>query len=144
MLFRSVIGGLFFANTLRDIQKREILLLPTLLILAGGVIRAFVPGTGDADVLWFAAAFLPGVILMICSLVTAGKIGFGDGIAVCAEGAWCGAESVLFTLFFALLLVPAAAGVLRFRGRPIRELPFMPFLLAGFLLERILFRGAGG
>ena len=138
-------GGLLLLNTWWDIRKKEILLAPTLAVLAGGVVRGVLKGQeGQAgDMLWLMS-LLPGVILLLASLASAGKVGFGDGLAVCAAGLWGGTVSTLIMLAIALALVPAAAGLERLRKRPVRELPFMPFLLAGFLLERILFQTGAG
>ena len=146
----AVTGGLLIMNTVWDLRKKEILLLPTLLILAGGVICRILEGTAEEIQLlsgqvssgaggWqWIPAVLPGVFLLLLSLASKGKVGFGDGLVVCAAGLWCGPESILLALFFALLLVPAAAGMQRLRKRKVRELPFVPFLLAGFVLQRML------
>lgn len=129
ILATTVITGLLIVNSVTDIRKREILLLPTLLVLAGGVIRNRAAFT----------TLLPGIVLLLLSAAAPGKIGFGDGLAVCAAGVWCGTERILIILFFGLLAVPAAAGILHIRKQRVRELPFIPFLLLGFLVERILF-----
>jgi len=133
-----IAGGLLLANAVWDLRKKEILTVPTLLVLAAGIVRVSLACRGGS-VLWMAA-LLPGIFLMLFSIITAGRIGFGDGMVLCAAGIWCGTESILLSLFFALLAVPAAAGILRIRKHPVRELPFVPFLTAGFFLERILWR----
>ncbi len=131
-------GGLLIANTIWDIRKREILLLPTFLVLAGGLI--WNGAAAEEGLLFRGLAILPGVILILLSIVTDGKIGFGDGLCVCAAGSWCGAEYMLVTLFFALLLVPTAAVLMHLRKKPVRELPFLPFLLTGFFLAQLVLR----
>ena len=134
-----VAGGLLIANMIQDIRKREIVLLPTLLVLAAGVIlQIMAVSTGKAETGPWPLALLPGAVLLLLSIAAAGTIGFGDGLAVCAAGIWCGPEQMLFALFFALLLVPAAAAVLRLRKKRFRELPFLPFLLAGYVLAEIM------
>ena len=133
-----IAGSLLSVNALWDLRKKEILPVPTLLVLAVGMIRAI--AVGEEGTIWWITALIPGLFLMFLSRITAGRVGFGDGLVVCAAGIWCGTESILTALFFALLTVPAAAGVLWFRKQPVRELPFVPFLTAGFFLERILWR----
>ena len=135
-------GSLLLLNTLWDIRKREILLTPTLAILMGGVIRSVLAGSGG-DMQWLPA-LMPGVFLLLVSIAADGKVGFGDGLVVCAAGLWGGAVSTLIMLVLAFSLVPAAAGLMRLMKRQVRELPFMPFLLAGFLLERFLFQTGAG
>ena len=132
----AVTGGLLIANTIRDIRKREILLLPTILVLAGGVIRNM--ASADVEMWRWLPALLPGGVLLLLSIAASGKVGFGDGLAVCAAGIWCGMETILLSLFFALLMVPAAAGILLLRKKRAGEVPFIPFLLAGFILARIM------
>lgn len=136
-----VAGGLLVINSVRDIRKREILLLPTLLVLTGGILRGIAASAGEAG-LWFPA-LLPGAVLLLLSLATSGRVGFGDGLAVCAAGIWCGPEQILIAVFFALLLVSGAAGILRLCRRRVSELPFLPFLLAGFLLTQIMVQTGG-
>ena len=148
----AVTGSLLIANAVRDIRKREILLLPTILVLTGGVIRGAVSAGPE---MWeclpsLFSSLLPGGVLLLLSVASSGKIGFGDGLTVCAAGIWCGPGSILLSLFLALLMVPAAAGVLwaasgvRHRQKkPSGEFPFIPFLLAGFILSQILLEGAG-
>ena len=133
-----IAGSLLSVNAVWDLRRKEILPVPTLLVLTVGMIRAIT--VGEEGSIWWITALIPGIFLMLLSRITAGRVGFGDGLVVCAAGIWCGTESILTALFFALLTVPAAAGVLWFRKQPVRELPFVPFLTAGFFLERILWR----
>ena len=133
-----IAGSLLLVNAVWDLRKKEILTVPTLLVLAAGIAWMFLTCM-DGNVLWMTA-LLPGISLMLFSILTAGRVGFGDGLVLCAAGIWCGTESILLSLFFALFAVPAAAGILRIRRHTVRELPFVPFLTAGFFLERILWR----
>ena len=100
-----VAGGLLIANTIQDIRKREIVLLPTLLVLAAGVIlQIMAPSTKEAETGPWPLALLPGAVLLLLSIAATGTIGFGDGLAACAAGIWCGPEQMFLALFFALLV----------------------------------------
>ena len=141
----EITAVLLAANSISDIRRKEILLLPTILAGAAGAVRILL-GTGspaglsaDTGRLWqLLAALFPGMCLMGISAASGGRIGMGDALVVCAAGTWAGAEPILSGLFLAFLLVPAAALLLRSRKKRVKELPFIPFLCAGFLIQVIL------
>ena len=133
---QGIAAGLLIANSISDLRKKEILLLPTLLVWAAGSVRIL---TDTGDVLQLLAALLPGLCFLGISLVSGGRVGMGDAFVICAAGPWAGADRILFSLFLALLLVPAAALLLRIRKKQVKELPFLPFLCAGYLSSFLFF-----
>ena len=126
-----------FAFTVYFVAQMWLSILQTF-YLTLAILQIMAVSTGKAETGPWPLALLPGAVLLLLSIAAAGTIGFGDGLAVCAAGIWCGPEQMLFTLFFALLLVPAAAAVLRLRKKRVMELPFLPFLLAGYVLAEIM------
>ncbi len=132
-------AALLTANSIRDLQKKEILLLPTIVGGAAGVVWQAVMVRQTVPELLLS--LLPGALLMALGIGTGGRIGCGDGIALCAVGAWVGIEQAACSLIAALCLVPAAAGLLHLTGRKRKELPFLPFLLTGHLMLILLNTG---
>ena len=87
---------------------------------------------------------IPGLAVMLAAALSEGEIGGGDGLVLLAAGIWLGLPSAM--LFLADALLPAAAYALaeriRSRNRKVwkKRIPFLPFLLGGYLLW-LLFPG---
>ncbi len=106
-----------------------------LLLLALG----FAAGQEGAAGYAFSSLFAAGVCtlgLLAASLLTHGGIGGGDIKLVGALGLLSGVYTVVYTLFFAMLLCAlTAAALLLTKKKTIKEaLPFGPFLLAGYMI----------
>ena len=61
------------------------------------------------------------------------KIGYGDGWLILGMGMWCSAEEIVSVLLMGCVLC-TGAGILRKE----KELPFVPFLTAGYIAGRYL------
>lgn len=134
-------GALLLVNCLPDIRRREIYFLPTLAAGAAGVIWQFAAGGGELhDVL---TGLIPGAAVLLLSFLTGGGIGAGDGIVLCAVSAWIGIWNVIQIL--GLALTGSFLVSIRFfvAGQRKKELPFLPFLMTGFVLWKI-FESFGG
>ena len=81
----------------------------------------------------------PGAFLLAVSILTRGQAGAGDALLLCAAGTWSGAQSMLLCLFGALFFLSVLSVVFQLLKKPVREMPFVPFLLAGFLCQYLLF-----
>lgn len=79
---------------------------------------------------------IPGMFLLVLSVVSKESIGLGDGMAVAVLGLWIGGIKAFLTLCIAWTLagVFAAMHLMRKRKEPI---PFIPFLLLG--MEVLIF-----
>ena len=118
-----------------DIRKREILFLPTLTFgIAGGIYRI---GYRKECAL-LLLSLLPGLLLLILALSLPEQIGAGDAWTVLAVGAWTAPEEGLVWLCISMFAAAVAAGVLFLQKKRKRTLPFVPFLLAGRLLQLFL------
>ena len=81
-------------------------------------------------------AMLPGAVVLALAVVSGGRIGCGDGIALIVAGLYLDVGSILAALLCALLLSSLFAGaVLVLTHRRKFSYPFLPFLLAGYLLS---------
>ena len=103
----------------QDIRDRELSFAVLLEFLGAGLICAF--ATGTEVCLW------PGMTLLLLAAASGEKIGYGDGWLILGMGMWCSAEEIVSVLC-------AGAGILRKE----KELPFVPFLTAGYIAGRYL------
>ena len=152
---RIVCLCLLGVNSIRDIRKREIFLVPTILVGVAGIARILwiyyaerrasvgatdpnIPVPGNAGML--LVALLPGIVLFLTAILSNGKVGGGDALVLLALGAWTEPEVPACTLAFALLMAPIAAMFRKQKKDP--EVPFIPFLLAGYMLA-LVWSGCG-
>jgi leader peptidase (prepilin peptidase)/N-methyltransferase len=124
--------GILAFNIPSDIRRRKIYPMLTLVgAVTGLAVRAVLlyPERGGAGTaLSVLLSLLPGALLILLARLTEEKVGYGDGIMLLMLGSWTGAAeasvSFLIALFYAAI-VGAASGK--------KEVPFVPYLAAGFL-----------
>ena len=135
MAGKIIVLSLLAVNSLRDLRQQRIFLLPTLAVLSAGVFFASL-GTG-ADMAEILAGAWPGLLLLAFSILTRGKIGFGDGLVLLACGIWTGPLPALEALLAALLLALPVPLIMRrdLHSALSMELPLVPFLTAGYVLQ---------
>lgn len=103
-------------------------------------------GNMDQGNLWewgFFLRFLPGLLCIVISLISRGNVGMGDGLMIFMLGAFLKTEEIISTCFVALTmvgLVALVAMVLLRKKRDV-EIPFVPFLFAGFLVTKLVCGG---
>ncbi len=130
----------FLADTVQDIRKGEIFLRFTMAVIAAGLFRKLLPvltgaaGITPASAAGAAAPLMPGILFLLSSRLTGGKVGAGDGLAVLAAGFWTTLPALLPVCLLALALVPAAAVLSAFCRHQRREWPFLPFLLTAWVI----------
>ena len=142
----AVVLALLGGNAFWDIRRKEI--LPVTVIAAGilGILVRLIAGRNafgrPASIMEGLAAagidLLPGAAMLLFSRASGEKLGGGDALMLCALGIWTGALPALCCFCLGLLLTAAAAGILRLAGRRQKELPFIPFLLAGYVWWRFM------
>ncbi|MBO5353756.1 MAG: prepilin peptidase [Lachnospiraceae bacterium] len=127
-----VLAGLFLL-ALVDIKEKMIPVIPVM--AAGGLLMVYQlwQGKGIWEVL---AGLLPGLLLLLLSFCTRGGIGSGDGGVLCVLGTACGVQETVAVLGLAFVLeavIAAGLLVMRRAGRK-TELPFLPCVLAGYIV----------
>jgi leader peptidase (prepilin peptidase)/N-methyltransferase len=78
-----------------------------------------------------------GAAFVSISLISEGKFGLGDGLAILIAGIHLGGREAGFTCLYAMLLSAmfSVALLLIQRCSKNKEVPFVPFLLAGLILH---------
>ena len=134
---RIILLGMLSLYAVEDIRKKRISVRYLWIFgVAGIAINLFQRSISVPDMLLGAAV---GAALVAVSLLTRGSIGLGDGFLLMTAGVFMGGSSVLELLFISLLYAALVSlGMLAFRRwKRKREIPFVPFLLLGYLTMMI-------
>ncbi len=130
---RIILLGMLGLYAVEDIWKKRISVRYLWIFGAAGiVINLFQKSISVPDMLLGVAV---GAALVVVSLLTRESIGLGDGFLLMTAGVFLGGSSVLELLFISLLYAALVSlGMLAFRRwKRKREIPFVPFLLLGYL-----------
>ena len=119
-------------NALRDLKKKEISLLSVIVFGIAGLIW------GIADHSLGIKNLIPeatGVLFLLLSIFTGGKIGMGDVWILLAAGILISPGEYTVMLLLGLLMASLWAGYLLVVRKKKRnaEIPFLPFLFLGYL-----------
>lgn len=123
------------ANGVCDIRKKEILLLPTVVFAAAGIIFDAAAGMSAAKVL---CGLLPGALLAALSAASCQAVGAGDAILLASVGIWTGCGTAFLTLAAAFWIQAAVSVIYGLTGGRKKELPFVPAILAAYALLIVL------
>ncbi len=127
-----VLGSLLVLSAM-DLRRKQIPLMPVLLLGVAAVIFRLCSGVAWIEVV---AGTIPGLILIVLAFCTRESIGYGDGAVLCALGLFCGSKKSIAVLGMALVLASILAIMLLVMKKVGRktELPFLPCLCSGYLL----------
>ena len=119
-------------NSWIDIRKRQISLLITAVFTVCGIIWTVYSKGAVLDFLLCAGT---GLVFVGMSILTEGAVGMGDGWLIMALGTVMRPAEFFVMIFAALLCGAVWAGIMLmiFRKKGRTEIPFVPFLLLGYL-----------
>ncbi|MBO5550730.1 MAG: prepilin peptidase [Lachnospiraceae bacterium] len=124
-------------GTASDIKKRSI---PAAMFLVFGMLGAldFMISGRTAPVNELLGIIL-GVVFIGISLISDNKLGMGDALAILVTGIFLGGAEASCTVLYAMLITAVFSIIILASGRGSRTtaMPFMPFLLAGYMLDRL-------
>ena len=136
-IVKIVLGAGLSILAFVDARKREIPVLPVvflgLFLLA---VRVFL----GAEIGELLSGVVPGLLLLVISFASHGSVGMGDGMMVCIIGIAAGLERTTGILGIAFLAAGIWAAVLLLWKKAGRktELPFLPFLLIGYIWSLLI------
>jgi leader peptidase (prepilin peptidase)/N-methyltransferase len=126
-----------------DLIRKEISLFPVGIMAAVGAICSVLAGewTGFSVIL----QFLPGVLVLIFAKISREYIGYGDGWVLLSLGCFLSVDDIISLCMVSLTcagLVAPFMLIVMHSGRR-TQIPFVPFLLIGYVAIRIT-TGPGG
>lgn len=119
-----------------DIIRKKIPVYMLIVLAAAGIISNFT--VGEFDIEKRIIAMLPGMILLIVSMITKQQIGYGDGMIILIMGLYIDIDDILSIVLSSFLLSSIAAIILMtvFKKKKNFEMAFSPFLLIGYGLVK--------
>lgn len=126
-------GLLLTLYTVQDIKQKKINLRFALLLIP--FLIAQIVFNADIAVLDRLGGVVLGTVFLGVSRITKEKIGIGDGWVILLLGAVLGGGQSIQIIFYSFLCLMAAAMILVifFHVSKNKTVPFIPFLLCGFL-----------
>lgn len=122
---------LLVGNSITDLCVRRISLSFSGICALFGLWLCLTDGRNVPAVL---GALLPGLLLTAAGFFMKEQVGTGDGLVILISGLFLTLREVLSLCATASLLALIPAGVLFLLGRRKAKIPFVPFLLAGYVL----------
>ncbi|MCR5250337.1 MAG: hypothetical protein K6E50_07010 [Lachnospiraceae bacterium] len=125
-------GGILLAGSVMDIRRKALPVSYLIFCAIGSVVILILQ---QADLRELCIGLVPGLVLLLCGKLTS-CVGAADAVLMMLLGGMYGIGGGGEQLMYALLLAAIAAIFLIMMHRAGRKstLPFVPFLLGGFLL----------
>lgn len=123
-----VLLSVLIPAALRDLFEKQVRIFICLAgFLAGVVVRLV--GVGDDFTAFYG--IIPGMVLLLSSVISKEAIGYADGLVMIAIGITTGLEAGLSILLYSLVLSSLVSLILLATKKAKRttELPFVPFIL---------------
>ena len=138
MIANFLAGACLLTCAVTDIRKKMIYPLLLLPFLISGILWQFM--SRSRGVMDIAGGMFIGIVLLITSFLTRGKVGAGDGLLLMVTGVLLGTLENMRLLTVASVLTAVFSMVLLMTRRCRRdtELPFVPFLFAAFIIGHVL------
>lgn len=130
------ISGLLW-NSISDLKEKRISLLITGFYAVIGIGYQIINKQMGS---WIIVSLIPGLLVLTFAKVTREKIGYGDGILLLSLGCYLNIEEMVLVCMIAVCLAGIIALILLVffhKGRDY-AIPFVPFLLCGYVMECFL------
>ncbi len=121
-----------FINSINDIKRREIILWSAVFMGVFGFIVSVL--LFKRNICEIAFGIVPGVLLLICAIISDGKLGLGDVIIMIVVGIWQGLIRTVYIVFAALFGAALYGTFLIIINKKYRDIPFIPFICMGQLI----------
>jgi leader peptidase (prepilin peptidase)/N-methyltransferase len=133
----GVLGLILMIQSVLDIRSKRLPLWITGIGAGIGIIFLILQGSYNLS---NATALLPGLLCLVIARVSREAIGYGDGLLLVMMGFYLKVSVLLGVCLWAITLAGIVALFLlatkKRKGK--QEIPFVPFIFVGFILEVIL------
>ena len=138
MINWMVAVGLFILGAADFATKKVSLIVIGIWGIFGAALQLYL---GELFCMSRIIAILPGILLFLLARVSGEKIGYGDAWTILVMGIYMDVENLIAVGMIAITLSGLAALVLICICKKKRdyEMPFIPFVFAGYMAEQILF-----
>ena len=124
--------GYLAAASIKDIKKRTVSYWLAMIFGFAAIVIHFL--TRESHMMWLSGV-LPGIFLLMVAWLTHQSVGYGDGCVMLVIGLFLGASASISILMIALLvLCPISLVLLIWSKDRKKTLPFVPFLLAAYMI----------
>ncbi len=126
--------GMFLYLSAEDIKRKTVPVIP---IMGWGIFAIVLHLiSGKNDIISMAVGMIPGAIAYVLSVLTKEKIGKGDAVLLIVTGLYMGFWENVFMLWVGLIFaaIGGIVAIVMFKRKRGDELPFVPFLFAGYLV----------
>lgn len=133
--------GMLGVMSLEDIKRKRVgMVLPLVMAMAGIVFHMVWQKQSIYDIF---GGFLIGAAMLLISHVSSGAVGSGDAVLFMVTGIYLGFFINMALLFISLVLAAffGLFGIIRGRFTRKSRLPFLPFVLAGYVVILIVTGG---
>ena len=134
---REIIVGLMLCiQSYWDLRYKEI---PSVVSVIGGLLGACIWCWTDKNGIEMVLSLLPGILCLFCGWISKEEVGYGDGILLCVLGIYYTLEELVVIGMIAI----GSAGIcglvllILFHKNRRYEIPFVPFLLLGWVIETV-------
>lgn len=136
MLREIAVGVLLGVQSYWDLRYKAI---PDVVSLAVGIIGLCLWNQGEKNIAELWCALLPGMVCLFIGKVSKEAIGYGDGILLCILGIYYTVTELMELCLIAISTAGICGLVLLvfFQKRGQYELPFVPFLLLGWIVRMV-------
>ena len=133
-----VLGVFLLIEGIRDLQKHKVSMITVMIAGILGVIFQF--GIIQENGLKIIGGILIGIVLLSLAKITREKIGYGDGWIFVVTGIYMGFRNNMYLLLLSLFLASLVSICLLVFKKVNKktELPFVPFILPGYLLLLVI------
>ena len=124
-------------NSILDLRRKRISLLVTIFY---GLLGVGYQITNKEMGVWMMVSLLPGLLVLAFAKLSKEKIRYGDGLILLALGCYLNIEEMALVCMIAVCFAGILALILLVffhKGRNY-VIPFVPFLLCGYVLEVLL------
>jgi len=128
-------------EAITDFRKKEINIPVSAILAFAAAVMIFL--CEDISVLNAIIGLAEGLILIMVSFMTKGQIGIGDGILLAACGLMLGGKNNMIMFFFACLISAIVSALIMIIKKADKKtkIPFVPFMIPGFLVMVLLSLG---